>query len=263
MSDEQAAHTNKPKANTLDGVTWARYSISVWSDIQRTAEECALEHRALFPVALVRRLLDCFTGPGDSLVIDPFCGVGSTLLAARAAGKNAVGIELVPALVETARARLAVQEAPDTRAAVHLDDAINLLQHAASGSADLCITSPPAWGINTRQRGSGGGLGQVENYAAFLDALAVRMEKVFKALRPGAYCCVVVVDAHPQAGRFPFHIDLTTRMLGLGFAYDDLIVWDRRSDYNNLRPLGYPHKFRINKVHEFILIFQKPGTSEV
>jgi hypothetical protein len=47
-------------------------------------------------------------------------------------------------------------------------------------------------------------------------------------------------------------------MQELGFIYDDLILWDRRQEYNNLRPLGYPYKFRINKVHEFLLIFQKP-----
>jgi hypothetical protein len=38
----------------------------------------------------------------------------------------------------------------------------------------------------------------------------------------------------------------------------DIIIWDRRQDYNNFRPLGYPAVFRVNKAHEFILIFQKP-----
>ena len=56
---------------------------------------------------------------------------------------------------------------------------------------------------------------------------------------------------------FPFHSDLATRMQALGFVYDDLILWDRRQEYNNLRPLGYPYRFRVNKVHEFLLIFQK------
>jgi hypothetical protein len=43
----------------------------------------------------------------------------------------------------------------------------------------------------------------------------------------------------------------------VGFTLDDIIIWDRRREYNNLRPLGYPTVFRVNKVHEFILIFQK------
>ena len=43
-----------------------------------------------------------------------------------------------------------------------------------------------------------------------------------------------------------------------GFKFDDLVIWDRRADYNNLKPLGYPSVFRVNKVHEFIVIAQKP-----
>jgi hypothetical protein len=34
-------------------------------------------------------------------------------------------------------------------------------------------------------------------------------------------------------------------------------VWNRQAEYNNLRPLGYPAVFRVNKVHEYLLIMQK------
>ena len=44
-----------------------------------------------------------------------------------------------------------------------------------------------------------------------------------------------------------------------GRIFDDLIIWNRQADYSNLRPLGYPAVFRINKVHEFLLIFRNPG----
>jgi len=46
-------------------------------------------------------------------------------------------------------------------------------------------------------------------------------------------------------------------MQKIGYIYDDLIIWDRQADYNNMRPLGYPYKFRINKVHEYLMIFIK------
>ena len=48
-------------------------------------------------------------------------------------------------------------------------------------------------------------------------------------------------------------------MQEIGFLLDDIIIWDRRQEYNHLRPLGYPSVFRINKVHEYILIFKKPA----
>lgn len=44
------------------------------------------------PPALVAELIELFSNPGD-LILDPFCGVGTTLLQARALGRVAVGIE--------------------------------------------------------------------------------------------------------------------------------------------------------------------------
>jgi len=45
----------------------------------------------------------------------------------------------------------------------------------------------------------------------------------------------------------------------IGYVLEDIIIWDRRREYNNLRPLGYPYVFVVNKVHEYILIFKKPN----
>src|SRR3989344_4574787 len=56
---------------------------------------------------------------------------------------------------------------------------------------------------------------------------------------------------------YPLHMDLVRKMEEIGFTLDDIIIWDRQAEYNNMRPLGYPYVFRINKVHEFILIFKK------
>ena len=53
----------------------------------------------------------------------------------------------------------------------------------------------------------------------------------------------------------------SAKMQDIGFLFDDIIIWDRKQEYNNLRPLGHPSVFRTNKVHEYILIFQKPRSS--
>jgi len=82
--------------------------------------------------------------------------------------------------------------------------------------------------------------------------------QVLTALKPGGYCCAIVMDLRKRSRFFPFHSDLATRLQELGFLYDDLIIWNRQAEYNNLRPLGYPSVFRVNKVHEFIVLMQKP-----
>lgn len=63
------------------------------------------EHGAQKPVALLRYLIECTTLPGD-FVLDPCCGSGSTLVAARDAKRTGLGIELNPSDADGALARL-------------------------------------------------------------------------------------------------------------------------------------------------------------
>lgn len=53
-----------------------------------------------------RYYLDCFSKPGD-LVLDPFCGGGTTVAMARLLGRRALAFEIDPDTAEIARARVA------------------------------------------------------------------------------------------------------------------------------------------------------------
>ena len=96
------------------------------------------------------------------------------------------------------------------------------------------------------------------DYEQFLDQLVEVFSIVRATLRSGKYCIVNVMDIRKRRDFFPLHADLAARLRSTGWIYDDLIVWDRRQEYNGLRPLGFPSVFRINKVHEYLLVFQKP-----
>jgi DNA modification methylase len=73
-------------------------------------------HSATFPQELIApRILTC--SPPGGMVLDPFCGSGTTLLAAISAGRNAIGIELSPSFVKLAasRVKLECQDNPSPR----------------------------------------------------------------------------------------------------------------------------------------------------
>lgn len=276
--DSESGLNGRKRANDLDGATWTRYSISIWSDIRKTVEEQSLGHPAMFPVQLVERLLQSFTQREDDVILDPFCGSGSTLLAAQRLGRTGIGFEISSDYVQLTQKRL---EAPQQielfsaelptsgKAQIFEEDARDILRYLAPDSVDMVITSPPYWDILSQRRTADGkeirdygdtrdDLGKIEDYRAFLEELAAVFRPVFRVMKPGKYCAVVVMDIRKKNRFYPFHSDLASLMQNLGFIYDDLIIWDRRHEYNNLRPLGYPAVFRINKCHEFILIFQKP-----
>jgi len=272
---------SRKRANDLDGKEWQRNSISIWSDIEKTPEERGLHHPAMFPSMLVERLANCFTRCDERVVLDPFMGSGSTLVACARMGKFGIGFEVYPKYVDLARRRLqhggffasaAQQDSPleDDAYRIYDADARRITEFLEPNSVDLCVTSPPYWDILSQQRTADGkatrdygaapeDISRISDYWGFVDALCNVFRGVLTVLKPGKYCVVNVMDIRKKDVFYPFHADLARHMERIGFVYDDMIIWDRRREYNNMRPLGYPSVFRVNRAHEFLLIFLKPS----
>ena len=261
------------RANSLDGRDWTRFSISVWSDIGWTPEERALKHPAKFPVQLVERILQCFMRPNDLVVLDPFMGSGSAMVAASNLGKDFVGFEVYQDYIDLAHTRVHQKQlfiGSDKRREIHKIDARQMNTVLQPDSVDVCITSPPYWDILLQKRTADSkevrhygsqidDLGRIDDYPTFLDEIQKVFQGVYDVLRPGKYCVVNVMDLRKGATFYCYHRDLASRLEAIGFVFDDIIIWDRRKDYNNMRALGFPYTFRINKAHEYLLIFLKPG----
>jgi DNA modification methylase len=260
------------RCNDLDGKRWLLNSLSLWSDIRKSPEELRLGHPAMFPAMLAERLIESFLPRGPHTVLDPFAGTGSTLVAAEKLGKRGIGFELSAEYLAIASKRLALLPGAkgdaDGHAVLHPASAMTLEIELSPSSVDLCVTSPPYWNILNQRRTAdlkavrhygnlADDLGTIDDYDEFLSALVAVFARVLTVLKPGAHCAIVVMDLRKKDRFYPFHSDLAARLQEIGFRFDDLIVWNRQAEYNNLRPLGYPAVFRVNKVHEFILLMQK------
>lgn len=64
-----------------------------WFEWQRDGKEIPKIHPAQKPVKVLKELIKTFTDPGD-VVIDPCCGSGTTLRAAKELGRQAFGFEI-------------------------------------------------------------------------------------------------------------------------------------------------------------------------
>jgi site-specific DNA-methyltransferase (adenine-specific) len=69
------------------------------------------QHPAPFPMELATRLVRMFSFTGD-IVLDPFCGSGTTMIAALRNGRNSIGVEIEPEYCRMA-ARYLKAENPD------------------------------------------------------------------------------------------------------------------------------------------------------
>ena len=92
------------RASTISKEQFLQYTKSVWEFQAESARKVG--HPAPFPVELPYRCVQLYTFAGD-VVLDPFCGVGSTCIAAAKSDRRFVGYETNPKYVEVARQRLA------------------------------------------------------------------------------------------------------------------------------------------------------------
>ncbi|WP_427340514.1 DNA methyltransferase [Caloranaerobacter sp. DY30410] len=254
----------------LDGKTWMKYSISIWSDIKKSLYERTLKHPAMFPIELASRLIQIFSSEGD-LILDPFAGSGSTLIAAKRLKRYSIGIELSKDFVELYYSREDRNQLTDDisfEPTMYNDNALNLRKIIEDESVQLTVTSPPYWNILNRKRTADyketvnysdeqEDLGNIESYDEFIQRLKNIFQQVFLVTKKGGFCCINLMDIRKKDKLYTFHIDAISFMKDIGFELDDIIIWDRRHEYNNFRPLGYPYVFRINRAHEYILIFKK------
>ena len=171
--------------NELTGEEWLYFTKSVWTTAYPSELGHALrkEHGANKPPRLMARLIEFFT-KRDELVLDPFAGVGGTLLGAAIARppRRALGIELSPRwadvyarVVEEASAardgagpELADLGANDPGGLRRFDpsgcelvvgDALKVLPTLAAESVDFVATDPP-YNVQLPMTMSGGALAE-------------------------------------------------------------------------------------------------------
>lgn len=113
----QRAALGLPHDNTLMADDFMALTLDVWSIPPESARRVG--HPAPFPVELPEQLIRLYTFEGD-LVLDPFMGSGSALVAAARLGRRYAGYDLDPDYVAIARRRVA--EEGEHAAAVADDD---------------------------------------------------------------------------------------------------------------------------------------------
>ncbi|MGH3264666.1 MAG: TRM11 family SAM-dependent methyltransferase [Trebonia sp.] len=213
--------------------------LSVWPTAQATATSqrtgrylpaCRAHPGKMLP-AIAQRAITTYTAPGD-LVVDPMCGIGTTLVEAIHLGRSAYGVEYEPAWAQLARAN--VHHAHGGGAAgdghVVVGDARrlpDLLDPEVHGRVALVLTSPPYGPVVHGQVIATPGAGVRKSHDRYsvdpanlahvgldrlLDAMATLFAQCQVVLRAGGFVAMTV-RPYWQAGQL---IDLPGRLGRLG-----------------------------------------------
>ncbi|MFY1652818.1 TRM11 family SAM-dependent methyltransferase [Solwaraspora sp. WMMB762] len=217
--------------------------LSVWATAQSTGPvqrrgryvPQSVTHPARMLPAIAAHAVRSYTRPGD-LVLDPMCGIGTTLVEAVRLGRDAIGVEYESRWSDIADANVvhAHRHGATGRASVVRGDATritSLLPAALAGQVSLVVTSPPygptvhglvrpqaGAGVhksdNTYNDGTDKGNLAYRDLPGLADGFTEILAGCATLLKPGG---IVVVTARPWRKRGEL-VDLPSAVIGAGVA---------------------------------------------
>lgn len=201
-------------------------------------------------VEQMRPFVRRFSRPGDT-VFDPFCGFGTTLLAAALEGRRGLGMEIDAGRAMLARERLARHGIVDPVVAGALP------QCAIPQPISLCLTNIPYFGCrwHADTNVDPGQLYAASNFGAYLTGLRDIFHAVRDALPEGGYCIATAENVTLNGRMLPIAWELA-RVLGSLFVAceERILCYPPRPVAADATPSDPD---RTDRSHEYALVYRK------
>lgn len=271
----------KNKLNELPGGQWLYFTKTLLTTAYpaQYGHELRKKHGANKPPQLMKTLIEYFT-KHDELVLDPFAGVGGTLIGATIARRprRAIGIEINRDWIDiynqvVKQEKLMPQE-------IILGDCVTVMHDMEDQTIDFIATDPP-YNIHLEQTMSNDryaeefsnrrtdynmrseeekDLANLATYEDYLASMKFVFAECYRLLKNDKYMVFMVRDAYQDGEYIMTHADLTNAARECGFKNKGDIIWYQAG--TRLRPYGYPYSYVPNIVHQHIVVLHKPKNTK-
>ncbi|MEW6661641.1 MAG: DNA methyltransferase [Bacillota bacterium] len=274
--------------NDLNGSQWLYWTDSIYltnspPDVTHSLRK---KHGAMKPPEVMADIIRFFTKKGET-VLDPFAGVGGTLLGAALAGRLSLGFELNPLWVDVYReicrrfvvrgGKLEPRELPNTGLGPPIDingvmeqgDCMALMARLQPLSIDAVITDPP-YGC---QHGVTGfkdetnfnmfngdeplDFANAKSFDEYLAMMALLGKEVWRVLKEGRYFVLIIGDRYQKGEYIPLGAMVGRTMQEQGFKLKGIKIWCNKATQRPLKPYGIMSAFVPNITHQNIVILRK------
>jgi len=226
------------------------------------------------PPQLMKMLIEFFTKENE-WILDPFMGVGGTLLGASLSNRKAVGIDLSEDYIEIYRQVCHKENLKEQIAIAGDSRDIAQFPEVSKRIFDLILTDPPYSNMMTKRKTGeatkrGGNTEPTpfttckedignEPLPVFLEELKTIISKSCDYLKSKGYLLIFTKDFQPtNEYHGMLHSDIVHKLLDISYLrYKGYKIWYDKTV--NLYPYGYPYAYVGNQLHQFILIFRKEG----
>jgi len=242
-------------------------------------------HGGQKPPELCESLIKTFTKKGAS-VLDPFCGVGGTLIGCSLSNRKGTGIEINKDWIDI-YLKLCDLELLKPQEII-LGDSREILKkfiYEKRKKFDFILTDVPYWKMDTVEKSKGtykkvgeqsrGIYSEKSKLSRFSsDSKLTEGRKrdweilisdifsdCFKLLKSGSYCAVFIGNMYHNGQYFLLNADIAQILSQIGFILKGEIIW---YDVNKkLHLYGINYSWIPSIVHQFIMIFRKVRTNKL
>jgi DNA modification methylase len=267
--------------NCLTAKEWLKCQLGVWQFFYESRDiRDKKAHPAVFPISLAQKVISLFTHRGE-LVVDPFVGSGTTLVAAQDFDRNAVGFDLQESYIELCQDRLLQPTLGSTSRQLAIkDDARNIPQYFEENMVSLILTSPPYANLLNRRRKNKSRRGDLRKNEQYMEVeqysqdprdlgtlsppeFGKAMEQIFAGmlplLKPKAHCVINIPDMWWNNQRITLHIIIVDALRKAGYELRNTIIWDRMNIVNKVGIFGWPSNYiTMGTTFEYLLDFWRP-----
>lgn len=207
-----------------------------------------------------------YTKKGD-WVLDPFVGSGTTLIECKRLGRNGIGIELLPEVVDLANRNISSEENKfNVTTEVITADSTELnfkqeLEKRNIKSVQFLIMHPPYWNIIKFSKYNKD-LSNAKSVEEFLNLFGKVVDNTYDILDEGRFFALVMGDKYSQGEWIPLGFYTMNEVLNRGYILKSIIVknFEETKGKMNQKELwryrALVGGFYIFK-HEYIFLFKK------
>lgn len=219
------------------------------------------DYRGNFAPQIPRNVILNYTNEGD-FVLDPMIGSGTTLIEARLLNRNAIGYDVNQNAINITSERIRFEMKGSTKQVVKLGDAQKLPEK--DNSVDLVIAHPPYANIVKYSDGKNpDDLSSIPSLPKFLDALEIAVREMYRVLKPGKYCAILIGDTRKGQHFIPLSHFVLERCLRSGFALKEEVIKTQHNTTHAPRWSASAKHYKFYLImHEHLFIFRKPDVGE-
>ncbi|GAB5046669.1 hypothetical protein TdN_10610 [Thermodesulfovibrio sp. TK110] len=246
---------------------------TVWSFKQRgNWATHSGEYRGNWSPYITRNLILKYSKPG-SLVLDYFCGAGTTAVECKLLGRRCIAFDINDKAIELAKRNLNFEPAEQLKISnsnekleifephLFVGDARDL-SFLKDNSVDLICSHPPyANAIHYTARKEGDlSFCDVDE---FLEEMSKVAKESYRVLKPGSLCAILIGDIRRKKHVIPLGFKLIDVFLNTGFKLKELII--KRQHNCKTTGFWYEKSIKYNFLllaHEYLPVFEKPEKLE-